>query len=155
MFSIGATLVENGHMLASGNAHGSDAAWAAGGNSVDAKQVILYLPWPTYNNEYIIKGNKVAFRPFHEWFGPASQFHGGWDNLGQGGKKLMARNYGIVHKADAVLAYLNHNKRSGGGTGHGWRVAEHFKIPRFNVAKEPSEIAILNFIKQVEYEFHN
>ena len=62
----------------------------------------------------------------------------------------MARNYGIVHKADAVLAYLNHNKQGGGGTGHGWRIAEHLRIPRFDVASHPNVTSINVFLTGLE-----
>ena len=146
MVTVGTNLVGDGHWLTSGNADGSDAAWAEGGNSVDPTKVIIYLPWATYNSDYLVEGNRVLKAPKPEWFDKAAQFHPNWHNLKQGARRLMARNYGIVHKADAVLAYLNHNKQGGGGTGHGWRIAEHLKIPRFDVATNPNIAPIKTFI---------
>jgi hypothetical protein len=41
----------------------------------------------------------------------------------------MARNYGIIYKADKVIALLNHSKPGGGGTGQGVRIANFLNIP--------------------------
>lgn len=130
---IGSWIVSKGWYISSGNADGSDYNFACGGNKINPSNVILYLPWASYNSNYIRPGNRVLTEPKEEWFELTKAFHPGWNNLSQGVKRLMARNYGILHRADKVITLLNHNKSGGGGTGQGWRIAEHLKIPRLDL----------------------
>lgn len=126
---IGKFIVSGGGFISSGNAQGSDQAFAFGGNIINPENVIIYLPWNTYEKDHLHPKNKICYEPKKEWFDLTSPFHGGWLKLSQGVKRLMARNYGIVHRADKVIALLNHNKQGGGGTGQGVRIAESLKIP--------------------------
>lgn len=127
---IGAFIVGRGDLISTGNAIGSDCEFARGGNSVNPSHVIIYLPWASYNQEFLHPRNKVLFNPLPEWHELARPFHGGYDKLTQGGQKMMQRNFGILNRADKCLAFLNHNKPGFGGTGFGWKVAEKLKIPR-------------------------
>lgn len=134
MEQIGEYIASRGWYIASGNALGSDAAYARGANRVDPSKVILYLPWRTYNEELIVRGNRYTFDIRPEWEDTAKEFHPAWNKLTQGVRKLMARNAGIISRADKVIAYLNHSKSSGGGTGHGWRISGSKGIPRLDLA---------------------
>lgn len=131
MEEIGKFIVEKGWYIASGNALGSDAAYVRGGNKVNPKNVILYLPWKKYNEELIVSGNRVTWESRPEWQKVAKQHHSGWDKLSQGGKSLMTRNAGILSRADKCIAFLNPNKTWGGGTAHGWNISKTMAIPRF------------------------
>ena len=128
---LGTYIVESGTVLISGNAKGSDQAFANGGNSIDPTMVMLYLPWATYEKQAIKEGNriidvslidKVPVRKarFEKL---ASDHHPAWNKLTQGAHRLMLRNAAIIAKADLVLAYPSKNKQGGGGTGHGIRIA--------------------------------
>lgn len=132
-FEIGRYIVRNGWCISSGNADGADCYYAKGGNSVNPKNVIIYLPWATYNKEYLVEGNRVLSQPKEEWYDLTAPFHGGWSYLKRGVKSLMARNYGIIYRADKLLAFLNHNKPGFGGTGQAWRIAEGLNIPRLDL----------------------
>jgi len=131
--NIGKFIVSGGDFISSGNAEGSDQMFASGGNSIKPENVIIYLPWKTYETYHLNLNNKICYEPKKEWFELTAPFHGGWNNLSQGAKRLMARNYGIIHRADKVIALLNHKKQGGGGTGQGWRIAESLNIPRLDL----------------------
>lgn len=130
---IGEYIVSQGWYLSSGNADGSDSAFAKGANKIKPENVILYLPWQSYNIQHINPKNRILGSPFPEWEDLTKPFHGAWDKLSQGGRKLMARNYGIIHRADKVIALLNHSKPGFGGTGQAWRIAESLKIPKLDL----------------------
>jgi len=134
MQQIGEMLAQKGHSVASGNAMGSDEAYARGANQVDPKRVLLYLPWASYNKELIVQGNEIHLEEAKEWEPLAEKHHPAWMWLSQGARRMMIRNVGIVMQSDRVIAYLNHNKTGGGGTGHGWRVAGALKIPRIDLS---------------------
>jgi len=135
-FQIGRFIVSGGDYISSGNALGSDQAFAKGGNSIKPENVIIYLPWKTYETYHLNPKNKICYEPKKEWFELTAPFHGGWNNLSQGVKRLMARNYGIVHRADKVIVFLNHKKQGGGGTGQGVRIAESLKIPVLDLKQQ-------------------
>lgn len=145
--AIGEWIVSEGHYISSGAADGSDASFMIGGNKVAPERVIAYLPWPKYNNQYIHPGNRVLYQPYPQWEELSKPFHGAWDKLSQGARKLMARNWGIVHRADKVIALLNHRKPGGGGTGQGWRIAGHLNIPRLDL-NDKSFDEVVDFILQ-------
>lgn len=126
---IGAYIVNKGNFISTGAADGSDFAFMCGGDSIEPAHVIVYLPWKSYNDQYLHPRNKVLFEPKSEWYDLTAPFHPAWDKLTAGGKALMARNYGILNKADKCIALLNHNKSGGGGTGQGCRIAKYLNIP--------------------------
>ena len=124
--NIGRLIAQKGWFVSSGNADGSDCSFARGANAIDPTKVILYLPWRKYNDQNIVAGNRVTWEIKPEWVEPARRNHAIYDSLGQGVQKLMCRNIGILWKADACLAVLNHSKKGLGGTGQGWRYAGSF-----------------------------
>jgi hypothetical protein len=132
-FDVGAYIAKQGWLVSSGNADGADAAFAAGANSVKPESVIVYLPWKKYNPHNLHPQNQVLADPKKEWMDLAAPFHHCWDQLSYGAKKMMARNYGIVYRADKTLALLNYSRPGYGGTGHGWAVSGHLGIPRLDM----------------------
>ncbi len=135
---IGTYVASCNWLLSSGNALGSDEYFAKGINSINPKNLVLYLPWDSYNSELIVRGNWVTSEIKPDWEEKAKLFHARWDLLKQGGRKMMARNIGIVYKANVVLAVLNHSKSGFGGTGQGWRYAESLKLPKMDLAGKVS-----------------
>lgn len=134
MERVGYYLAQIGDYIASGNALGSDAAYARGANRSDPTRVILYLPWASYNAELIVKGNHTTIETRPAWEAVARKHHPIFDQLKRGAKAMMIRNAGILSKADACVAFLNKNKSGGGGTGHGWRIAGEMGIPRIDLS---------------------
>ena len=117
MVKLGEALVRVGHVLASGNAPGSDRAFASGGNSVDPAKVYLYLPWGSFEHHAVHPGNQV------EVVGDP------WGAVSLYGQRLMARNILIVRGANVCLAYPNWKRPGGGGAGQGLRYCQKALIP--------------------------
>lgn len=136
MVELGRLLIENGYQVASGNAEGSDQAYAQGANQIDPTKLTLYLPWPKFNKDAVQEGNKVVLSHHPDWEGVATANHKAYSYLSYGTKKLLCRNVGIVENSLFVIAYLNPNKKGGGGTGHGVRIASHLSIPVFELRND-------------------
>lgn len=136
---LGEFIVKQGWLLGSGNATGSDQAYARGGNRIDPRSVMLYLPWWNYEKQAIKPGNQLVLN-HSKYYDLAKAHHPKWKTLTRGVQYLMLRNAGIVSESVAVLAVLDHAKVGGGGTGHGWRIAKTLGIPRFDLSKPQPEI---------------
>ena len=117
---IGAEIVRRGWELHSGNASGSDAAFAAGGNA-RPELVHLHLPWPSYNAEQVVPGNVLHNALDEQLMQLAKSAHPVWSHLRQGSKKLMTRNASIVQTSDVVVAFQK--SEGSGGTAHSLRIA--------------------------------
>lgn len=148
MEHIGEFIARQGWWLASGNAIGSDQAYARGANRVNPTKVILYLPWSTYEDQAIVEGNQVLESPKPEWEELAARHHPRYPLLGQGAQKMMVRNAGIVRNADAVIAYLNRRKIGGGGTGHGARIASALEIPLLDISLPKNLAHAIEFLRE-------
>lgn len=148
LIEIGEYIASCGWTVVSGNAIGSDAAYAEGANKIDESKVELYLPWQTYNTSFIKPGNILKLFD-SAWKEVAIKHHPIYASLSQGAQKMMDRNAGIIINSDVVLAVLNHSKTGGGGTGHGWRIAESLSKPRLDVSKIKSSNEAIHFLKQL------
>jgi hypothetical protein len=138
-----------------GNAEGSDQAWARGVNRIDPKRLQLVLPVPHYKTESVAAANEVAVlqevppedygaakaltREHYEY--GSSKGAAAYDPLPPFKKTYLDRdalkvlghtNYsGRRQKATVALFYLNPNKKNGGGTGHTLRLCEAQRVPYF------------------------
>ena len=138
-----------------GNAEGSDQAWARGVNRMDPKRLQLVLPVPHYKEASIAAANEVAvlqevppedygaakaLTREHYQYG-SSKGPAAYDPLPPFKKTYLDRdalkvlghtNYlGKRQKATTALFYLDPNKRNGGGTGHTLRLCEAERVPYF------------------------
>ncbi len=131
---LGRWVVQCGHTLHTGNAPGADQAFARGANQLCPDLVHLHLPWYKFERQAIRDDNVVRSvddLPECElqWYtAHAERYHPAWRRLSHGAKKLMTRNSMIMlpcgcHEVDMCLA-LPSNKRGGGGTGQGMRIAQ-------------------------------
>jgi len=157
MESLAARLMQTFPKLVarSGNAEGSDQAWARGVNAVDPKRLQLVLPVPNYKSAAIERENDVmalqeappsdyrAARSLtreHYAYGtrhgadvydrlpPFKQTYLDRDAL----KVLGTSDYsGRRMKATAALFYINPTRKRGGGTAHTLRLCEAEKVPYF------------------------
>jgi hypothetical protein len=139
----------------SGNAEGSDTAWACGVNRVAPERLQLILPVPNYRAKSIEPDNETlalgAARP--DEYGAAHalcrehyqyrSMKGGeaFDPLPSFKKNYLERDAlkvlghtdykGKRRKATAALFYLDPQKPNGGGTGHTARLCEVERVPYF------------------------
>lgn len=124
---------ENNFILRSGGANGADSSFEYGCDLVNGKKEI-YLPWNGFNDHYTgIVLDEYNTKPFEI----AKQFHPYWNNLKQGGRKLMARNsYQVLGKdlntpSNFIVCYTE-NGSAKGGTGQAIRIAKYYNIPVFD-----------------------
>ena len=142
---IGAWLVSMGYIISTGNALGSDQAFARGGNSVNPAAVELWLPWESYERAARVPGNVVHKSP-QLWMHELSQLeHPAWDRLSQGARRLHARNAGIVKGCTLVVALPGLSRP--GGTGQGMRLAKRLGIPVRNLRDADDLKAVLDKVR--------
>lgn len=144
-------VVRWGYTVATGAAKGADQV-AASQAVLYGGQVELYLPATDFEQEWVrsvltMPGKRgkqvhvVVYDPAkHEhWAESVSKFHPNPSALTPYSWKLMARNYGIVEGAKAVIAIPKRRKladgqESLGGTGQGIRIARALGIPVFDLS---------------------
>ena len=119
-----------GYVLYSGGADGADAAFERG-----ATHKKIFLPWKDFNgrledgDEYVVPPKNLDF---------VNEFHPKPTGLTSGGVALMSRNtYQVLgpdlkNPVEFVLCWTKDGKASG-GTGQAIRIANHYKIPVFNL----------------------
>lgn len=142
--SIGAEIVSRGWELHSGNANGSDAAFAIGGNA-RPELVHLHLPWSSYNAEQVVAGNVLHNALDEQLMQLAKSAHPVWSHLRQGSKKLMTRNASIVQTSHVVVAFQK--SEGSGGTAHSLRVASALGRPVIRVQPDSKPEATISSIE--------
>ena len=140
--NLGRLLAEAGYRINTGNATGADQAFARGANFIDPGLVTLYLPWPSYEQAAQTLGNTLVADLDVYYHHVAAAHHPNWKNLTAGVQRLMVRNAAIIVQSELVLALLNPHKLGGGGTGHGWRIAEALRRPRLELTSVTPEQAL-------------
>ena len=138
MTSMACRLNEMGHCLVSGNAEGSDQAFARGVNDSNAQ---IWLPWKNFNQDFQDE------HPLHhyelvkddDWdaWESVEKFHPNPKSLSENGWKFMRRNYRQVIgfnglNSEFVICWTPDGKDSG-GPGFAMKVAKHYNIPIFNL----------------------
>lgn len=132
MTNIAKRLEQTGLILRSGGADGADKAFAEGVTEHANKQI--FLPWVGFNNAlgtYLGSSMEEAEKI-------AKKFHPRWHKCSQGAKKLLTRNTfqilgaDLKSPSDLVICWTKDGKNSG-GTGQALRIADHYKIPVFNL----------------------
>ncbi len=134
-------------VLRTGMAVGADQAFYRGASEHGALE--LYLPWPAFEADARIAGGAEQFvlgQPTRAAYELAARFHPAWSRLGQGVRRLHARNChqvlgpDLVHPACFVLCWTPDGSVDGrgrrvGGTGQALRIAHHHGIAVFNLAR--------------------
>lgn len=118
-------LINRGYGIITGAAKGIDQIAMYEANLVNPRAVTVVLPWDSYERQAVHQNNTIiVYNPIKhkEWLESVFKYHPNAKNLGPGALKLHARNYGIIINSVAVLAFPS-NKKGGGGTGQGIRIA--------------------------------
>ncbi|HAP68094.1 MAG TPA: hypothetical protein DCQ99_10105 [Nitrospinae bacterium] len=142
-------------IVRSGNAEGSDIAWARGVNSVAPERLELFVPQKNMPKKNIVTGNRVItisdINPdFWKYakklscenylsvdgkkFGKSA-----WDKIKRWQQPYLIRDVFKVTgvpfgkekpiKTHLALLYINTKKKNGGGTGHTMRICERLGVP--------------------------
>lgn len=132
------------HPIVTGAAPGSDQL-AAQCTLVAGGRAALMLPWRGFERAWVQRmvsrhGPSVRIEVLPEIVPEAAlasvrTHHPAYGSLTQGGKRLHARNYLIVHHAELVIA-LPSDKPGGGGTGQGIRLAKSLEKPCVDLSTE-------------------
>ena len=112
MEAMGAEIARGGYRIVTGNAPGSDQAWARGGNSVDPNAVLLVIPWKGFERKVIQKGNDIlsfsddVLGPdFYDALAKAESLHPRWEACSAGARLLHGRNVIIARKSSLMVGY--------------------------------------------------
>ena len=136
MTSMAEHLERLGWTLRSGCAPGADTAFEKGTSMRE-----LYLPWPKFEGR--TEDMVTRDHPQKEAFPIAEQHHPAWGRLTRGARSLHARNVHQILGPDVTTPVLSKfvicwtpEGKGGGGTGQAIRIAEHYEVPVFDLARE-------------------
>jgi hypothetical protein len=138
MTEIARKLSQLKYTLRSGGAEGADTAFEAG-----AKTKQIFLPWEGFNRKY---SDGVSYFVPNVNTDLVKRFHPKYDNLKESAIRLMSRNsYQVLGSnlndpVEFVLCWTKEGKMVG-GTSQALRIANHYKIPVFNLWHGPSDFA--------------
>ena len=137
MTKLGSILEEKGFTLRSGNASGSDQAFAKGVKT----NAQIWLPWGNFQIEFRRAHPDHNYRNIEDtdlaaWTS-IDEFHPSPNSLSIVGKYFMARNYRqIVGKKQSNSKFVicwTHDGTDVGGTGQAMRIAKSLSIPIINM----------------------
>jgi hypothetical protein len=137
MVLVSNVLMKEGWVLRTGGAEGADSAFEFGASSRGMTE--LYLPWRGFNGRLSVNGLN---EPTIEAMELSSRFHPAWERLSDGGRKLHGRNAHQILGKDVtdpavsrfVICWTPKGMGSG-GTGQALRIARHYEVPIFDLAK--------------------
>ena len=145
MTSLATTLQERGWILRSGGADGADLAFEKGAGS----KKNIFIPWKGFNDSL-----SPYFNIPDKAFETAAKIHPAWGRLGQGAKKLHARNIMQVTgmqlkvKSKFIVCWTKGGQYKG-GTSTAMKLADMLKIKVFNFYNDKMG-DILEYAKQFE-----
>jgi len=143
---IATYLYELGYVMYSGNAAGSDHAFASGCRGYG----VNFLPSKSFNSFLRTPALGIA-QISDEAYESVNKFHPAPNRLSTFAHKLMARNYQQVRglwelpPVDLVICCANEvDGEVQGGTGQAIRIAKHFGIPHINIRADGWQSKIEN-----------
>jgi hypothetical protein len=140
MTALAACLRQQGWTLRSGNAEGADLAFQAGAGA-DAE---VFVPWPSFGPAF--QAGAIGYVPEPRAYQLAAKHHPNWDACSTAAKHMHARNCQQVlgltlnEPSRFVVCWTPDGSLDGtgpgtGGTGQALRVAHHYGVPVFNLAR--------------------
>ena len=156
---IGIYLASLGYKLHTGAAKGADQAFAEGAVPNNGS-VTLFLPWSTYEHEWIVKlaANNPTFKDnIHttifkntdiDAIRSVYKLHPNANNLKNSVIALHARNYLIVKDIGFAVCYTK-NGDVIGGTGQAIRIIESLGKKVFNLGKKENLQQIIKILKDM------
>lgn len=146
--------------LRSGGAEGADTAFELGALRANAPKDI-YVPWRGYNGN-----SSMLFTVNPDAFALAATLHPAWDILGQGPRKMHARNCAQIlgdsldKPAEFVICWTpdgcdseRTRNRKTGGTATAIVLAERNEVPVFNLKNEKARIALNEILRRLQVSY--
>ena len=155
MTEVAGALEAQGWKLRSGHAEGADLAFEKG--VIDPRNKEIYIPWPGFNDS-----PSILHQITDEMCDMAARFHPNWSSLLRGARKLHARNCCQVLGEDLktpsafVMCWTPDGSdgteitRRTGGTGQALRIANYYKIPIYNLAREEHLVNVKKWLEQLK-----
>ncbi len=144
---IGKWIVKHWMYVASGNADGCDAAYAAGANEDHPGQVVLYLPWKSFNADTVHPKNRVRLPSDDKaYIQIVRERHPQGPYLKQAVLKLHSRNCAILSGASACIAYPSYKT---GGTKFGMTLARTGGVPVLDLTQPDVMDALYELTKDL------
>ncbi len=147
MTQCAAKLEKQGFWLRSGGAEGADIAFQRGVK----EKAEIHLPWKNFNLSYqqehpnhiykVIRENDIAARE-------SLKFHPDCGKLKRAVELLMMRNFYQIQgepNSSFIICWTASGEAER-GTGQALRIAAHYEIPIFNLAREKDLKRIVDFI---------
>jgi hypothetical protein len=142
-----------GWTLRTGAADGADSAFEEGHvAAAGVSGLEVYLPWPGFNGHDDL--GVARFEPQLQAFDIASSFHPAWDRCSRGAQALHARNVHQVLGRDVDLAdpvkfvvCWTRGGAGGGGTGQALRIARHYHVPIYDLARSDHRTRVESFLQ--------
>jgi hypothetical protein len=136
-------LASKGWVVRTGGAPGADDAFAQGARTYEAASAELYLPWKDFEGWTWETLSVALSAPQPEAYDIAAQFHPAWYRLGKAGRAFHARNVHQVLGRDvgspeltSFIVCWTKNGKPVGGTAQALRIADHYKIPVYNLGNQ-------------------
>lgn len=136
MEEIGAWCRKHGIWVRSGHAAGADYAFERGARDA----VLVYLPFPTFNQEQPVLGWARVVSPaeFPALAAVAEMHHPTWHRLGWRSRAFHTRNVAQVcglpgEPRSSLVICWTQDGAAVGGTGQALRVADAFAVPVLNM----------------------
>ena len=137
MKDMATNLAGRGWHLRTGGAKGADDAFA---RAAPAERRTVYLPWRGYNGWSETERRALTAQELRSLRAAAEPHHPAWQRCPARVRDLHARNVAIlvgVNLREPVHAMVcwTEGGRVEGGTGMAMRLAKHYRIPIFNLAR--------------------
>ena len=144
MNQIASELSNDNWTLHSGGADGADSAFESG-----AAKKHIFLPWGGFNTRN--EEGDLVLDNLQAWDLVSKHFHPAPEKCTTGTQRLHGRNAFIIlghelnEPVDMVICWTPKGEVTG-GTGLALRIAEHFNIPVFNLAKADAVDQLVEFV---------
>ena len=139
-----AKILNTEYYLRSGNANGSDQAFAEG---VEDNKAQIWLPWKDFNLDFqkiypkhqyrLVGDNCTVGESDDEAWDSINQFHPNGSKLSHSSRLFMVRNYrqvrGLGEPDSQFVICWTEGGEEVGGTAQAIRIARHFHIPVYNM----------------------
>lgn len=155
--SIAKILAKKGYVLRSGGAEGADEAFEQGCLKVAGAKEI-YLPWASFRSKPVNKDGyfytrEYDYEAYKKAKAMAQTFHPAWDRLPDAAKMHHTRNVhqvlglDVMTPSDFVVCYDSALQSS--GTKQAIRIADHVKVPVFNLHKKEDADRLIPYINKL------
>ena len=153
LIKVGTLLANNGYILRSGKAAGSDTAFQLGMQQSLNQQAEIYLPWAKFRSRADGLQDTWDICNLHsKCFELAALIHPAWHRCSQPAKCLHARNTQQILglNLDSPSKFVVYCSNESGGTATAVNLAKAFQIPTINIRHSNWNVRLYEVLKCLE-----